>query len=444
MNEPVSGTSDQKSRRVYRIEACLVALLVAAAAVFVYLQLTSPEKSLARVREDWEAIRKALSAICVDWSSFPSDTSNRRYSDPSIPLTFESDVGVLPKSHNAPISWPPHLLTTPVAYMTRIPGDPFKPGALYGYTCFDWKDKVTPLLILHSAGPNRRYEITLPQLRDQIAAYMATRIGSTATPQDRTALKQIVMPYLYDPTNGTRSAGDLVWLMDTGFDAWGWEREKGSWANTPPMDNPTSAPAEVTLAWATWRLGMPAPPTTGSIEQMNRTRMLSIIEPLEWHLRAAGTLEYPAGKGPCTKQGTIDAIRAKLGAIGADVWEHPRLLTPAEQAALEHIPQENRLWWGTIVPELGTGMTGIRQLPADKAYELVSLLGMSQVALALRDAGAGQTSQSLTRIRFARSALSGIDTRNATPREPSEIRIRAELERLLSDTEMLVLAGGRK
>ena len=458
-----SGPSHRPAslRRGYWIAAGLgIMLATAAAATLVYLHQVSPARSLARVREDWDAVRKALSGAYVDWSSFPSDTSQRRRSDPSIPLTFEWDVRVLPPrptpstkwppkaDRNPPARWPPHLLTTPVAYMQRVPEDPFQPGSSYGYTCFNSKDEVPPLLVLHSAGPNRQYEITTPQLRDMLASYMAVRIWSHAalTPQDRTALKQLVGPYVYDPTNGMRSAGDLVRLMDLPDDGctWGWERETGPWANTPPLDNGTSDPAQVVQAWQAWKLGMLPPPPASAVEAMNRTRLIPVPAPLAWHLGSSNLFERDTANPRRVSQAALDAIRAKLGAIGGDVWDHPRPLTAAEKAALERAPRDGHLWWGEIIPNLGSGMEGVEHLRADEVYRTVALLGLSQIALALRDASSGQTTQSLARISFVRAAVQGTDVRGITIREQTEKRTREELERLFSATERVISEAARK
>jgi len=81
-------------------------------------------------------------------------------------------------------------LTTPVAFLTALPTDPFadSKGAVFGY----WNDREMGW-ILFSAGPDQQYEI------DPAKDYDATKDN----PLPQLFLKT------YDPTNGTTSRGDI-------------------------------------------------------------------------------------------------------------------------------------------------------------------------------------------------------------------------------------------
>jgi len=82
-------------------------------------------------------------------------------------------------------------LTTPVAYITSLPVDPFAPeeGAVFGY----FKHNDTGW-ILYGAGPDRDYDLDLEK------DYSATARNNPLP---------TLIQKTYDPTNGSVSGGDI-------------------------------------------------------------------------------------------------------------------------------------------------------------------------------------------------------------------------------------------
>lgn len=171
----------------------LVELLVAVAIVAIlaaiglvnFLEAQTRSK-IARVDADTRTLRGALAAYRVDNGAYPhAAVGDMQLFEPLVPLT------------------------TPVAYVSSIPRDPFglapfdfSPGLfMLGY---NYKDRATTSInmpaetfgemwaaleyrgseyILHSCGPNKVWDVT---------------------------------PYVeYDPTNGTTSTGDIMRLGPT-------------------------------------------------------------------------------------------------------------------------------------------------------------------------------------------------------------------------------------
>ena len=109
--------------------AC-AALLAAVGAGAVAAGKAIHERRLERVRGDFDMLAKAMNGYGIDRCGgyMPPDTSERRKADPSIPLTFECQVGYMEKmpvgrDHKPREFWCP--LTTPIAYAGEIPRDPF-------------------------------------------------------------------------------------------------------------------------------------------------------------------------------------------------------------------------------------------------------------------------------------------------------------------------------
>jgi type II secretory pathway pseudopilin PulG len=87
-----------------------------------------------------------------------------------------------------------HILTTPVAYITSIPFDPFaEEGAeiIYDYVS-DYKSRW----LLRSLGPDRDADTDLQRLLEQAS--------------DVSDLRFVCQPWEFDPTNGTVSSGDIL------------------------------------------------------------------------------------------------------------------------------------------------------------------------------------------------------------------------------------------
>lgn len=92
----------------------------------------------------------------------------------------------------------PHILTTPISYITKIPIDPFSSSGKqtyhYNSVIVASEDTTTPYWIITGQGPDQKIDIDV------------TRYN----PQDPVWLELNNAPATYDPTNGTTSLGD-VW-----------------------------------------------------------------------------------------------------------------------------------------------------------------------------------------------------------------------------------------
>ncbi|MFB3896334.1 MAG: zinc-ribbon domain-containing protein [bacterium] len=91
----------------------------------------------------------------------------------------------------------PNILTTPIAYITRIPFDPFASNGKQRYLYFPVDiasgDTTNAYWILTSQGPDQKVDIDI------------TRYN----PQDPIWMESNNAPATYDPTNGTTSPGDI-------------------------------------------------------------------------------------------------------------------------------------------------------------------------------------------------------------------------------------------
>jgi hypothetical protein len=101
--------------------------------------------------------------------------------------SYNVDHGTYPPGNRDELRETPNMLTTPVAYITRIPEDPFSPES-GGKICYYLKGND---YLLYAAGPDRVIDI------DPEADF---------DPQDRYKM----IDKIYDPTNGTVSKGDII------------------------------------------------------------------------------------------------------------------------------------------------------------------------------------------------------------------------------------------
>ena len=147
-------------------------------------------------------------------------------------------------------------LTTPVRYLESLPYDPFSPA--FPKQPFAYYSPGGPGWMLVSAGPDRDFDFdpTAYVSRDS-AATIASRI----------------LPYKWDPTNGSRSSGDIILVTARGWPtatpptdpAWDGPRRAAGWTITasrpgrPPhsyWSPPSPAPATPsTWEWLKEKLG---------------------------------------------------------------------------------------------------------------------------------------------------------------------------------------------
>ena len=139
------------------IAAPVVAVL-AAIAIPNFLEFQTRAK-VSRTMSDMRSMATGLEAYMVDWGQYPPA---------------------------------PECITTPIAYLTSLYPDPFsQTQANFNYTRkqYGW--------ITWSMGPDRQFNMT-PQMADSLY--------NPALPNPYAQL----IPYMYDPTNGTTSMGDIM------------------------------------------------------------------------------------------------------------------------------------------------------------------------------------------------------------------------------------------
>lgn len=141
-----------------------------------------------RVKSDLRIMRTALESYFVDNNVYPAFGTGSRSVNAGL-LSHNDPEYKFPSFHIPTRSM--GNLTTPVSYINRLLVDQFapKPGMIYGYY---YNKSVGWILI--SAGPDRKYDI------DPANDFYYE--GSDLSP--------VFIEKIYDPTNGTKSSGDIV------------------------------------------------------------------------------------------------------------------------------------------------------------------------------------------------------------------------------------------
>ena len=182
----------------------LVILLIAAAAPNLYEARTRSEVS--RVRADLRSMSRALSSYVVDWLVPPPGANHlTRFGCPGY-------LGAMPSYANARGQC---RLTTPVAYISSLPPDPFAYNVVFAFPVPQYSSLF---------GYNTYYCPALPKKdRDAFAAGYTWSLHSPGPSRnaDRSiagVILGVVSPYpgevsyAYDPSNGTLSFG---WIIRT-------------------------------------------------------------------------------------------------------------------------------------------------------------------------------------------------------------------------------------
>jgi hypothetical protein len=135
------------------------------------------------VKIQLRTLATALESYYVDNNAYP-------------PAMTRDGRTVIPDANGISVGYVPRILTTPIAYLTSVPMDP--------YTSTEYPDpfrygaKLKEAWILTSQGPDLKPDIDLD-------AYL--------TPEDRETRHYVFTrdqnDKIYDPTNGTLSSGDI-------------------------------------------------------------------------------------------------------------------------------------------------------------------------------------------------------------------------------------------
>lgn len=135
---------------------------------------------VSRVRADMHTLATAVESYRVENGSYPM---MREY------ISGEAD-SIETLRYNIPMN-----LTTPTAFLTSYPGDPFSPASGAPLRYYTYND----IWLLYSIGPDKTPDIE--QLFDSLHAITGNE-----------SIIETLLPYTYDPTNGTVSQGD-VWRI---------------------------------------------------------------------------------------------------------------------------------------------------------------------------------------------------------------------------------------
>jgi type II secretion system protein G len=179
------------------IVVAIIAIL-AAIAVPNFLEAQTRAK-VSRVRADLRSIATAVEAYAVDYNGYPVDWAPLGVPKPLFASTWMGE-------HVEFVA-----LTTPVAYMTGVPDDPFFEGyqlgipteRSYAYGATQGPFAIFAALfnvhwILSSRGPDRHLDI------DDFRT--GERVFNPLDPPD---IVSGASDLFYDPTNGTISVGDV-------------------------------------------------------------------------------------------------------------------------------------------------------------------------------------------------------------------------------------------
>jgi len=249
-----------------------------------------------------------------------------------------------------------HALTTPVAYLGRIPHDPFAPRNPIGYIAPPFaRDGGLPFLAaVRSVGPNGTEDVDLGLFRERLLPLVEHRSLSMAEPLPDemgpyvAAMIEELLPNIYDPTNGTFSHGDLIRVFDTQrvlFDS--------QWTSDPQL----------------WRIS-----AEGVAPDFSLDHIEAVSRPITGALAATTNWEGRTFLAPLFEMETeelttlIESNRGRLGEF-AHALQTPRPLDPTEALGVMEWSQDNADWWRLIGE--------IREGPLTMPREITASLTMS-------------------------------------------------------------------
>lgn len=159
--------------------------------VFLATRSDRSEFNGSRIRADLRSLETVIESYYLDHGAYPVEVPASNFSD-----RFEADSEVLRKLlHQHTVL--PNSISTPVAYTTSHWTDPMVSvrGMPHGYIALEhgW--------VVYSAGPDGDYDINKAEMERVGFPGLYPHPGYRA-----------ILPFTYDPTNGTKSDGD-IWRM---------------------------------------------------------------------------------------------------------------------------------------------------------------------------------------------------------------------------------------
>lgn len=191
------------------IVVAIIAIL-AAIAVPNFLEAQTRAK-VSRAKSDMRSVATAVESYAVDHNAYPLAVT---LDDPAVFTRFSSEEVIE--------SLAPHTVTTPIAYITSLPRDPFPPRSEGG-------EGVNPGQTFHYLDRKTSQERGEPDLMDDYhevfygrrnpaSAYWLFTVGPDLDhDEDLSGGDPEVSAAIYDPTNGTISSGDILYFQGSGF-----------------------------------------------------------------------------------------------------------------------------------------------------------------------------------------------------------------------------------
>jgi hypothetical protein len=195
--------------------AALIALVLAA--LTPWYQRKRELTLVARTKSDMRSVLTAIESYFIDWMQYPpsgiAEGPPRVTPDGTvIPSGSRTVHSHLPEGSGArrmmtfglPSNFAtPHMLTTPISYLTAWPPDPFADtrGATFGYYTISY----TPYL-LWSLGPDR--DENAEDGPGDISPVVEQLIVRDMRRED---ISPELFNRVFDPTNGIPSNGDIAW-----------------------------------------------------------------------------------------------------------------------------------------------------------------------------------------------------------------------------------------
>ncbi len=157
-----------------------IILMLAAIAIPNFMQAQTRAK-IARALGEEHSLAVAIESFRVDQNRPPS-LKQFYIGD----LQYDVDVGPEMVQQN---------LTSPVAYLATMPADPFREGGWH----YDYWTNGSDVWVIRSVGPDGVPDADLAKLGEALAAHRESK----AWPPEH-------QDWIYDPSNGLKSPGDLM------------------------------------------------------------------------------------------------------------------------------------------------------------------------------------------------------------------------------------------
>lgn len=203
MFTPIPNTHTQHSAFTL-IELLIVVAIIAilsAIAVPNFLEAQTRSKT-SRSMADMRSIGTGLNSYFIDYNTFPRGFTDKKSMGS---YNFES-VGFYVNDNNVSNNYELKALTTPIAYLTSVLFDPFNPPKSSMQNGFEYQNWEQQYALMRLMNPSYTGTHTLWY---EVRSMGPDKIKNTSHEDNYVC-------QIYDPTNGTNSAGDIL-MCERGF-----------------------------------------------------------------------------------------------------------------------------------------------------------------------------------------------------------------------------------